>query len=381
MRKEKYIKIEKRNGNTYFRVYFRYGEGKVYSKSFAANDYQSEAQALNAACQHRDLMRAELITHGIPDYKNATVKYLFDEYERLYVNRYGTHKLHSAYFDKYISADYGDCDITKLSARDVMVCLNKYVYECTDANLSKIRSIWSEIFKMARLDRVIMVNPMEEVVTPPSQVSTVHRSQYCTTEDVEKICEYLESGIGARNYEDVYNQKVALYLVRFMEATGCRPAEAFAISRKTSYDFSKKVIYINKQYGTTKDGPGIVKPKAHSIREIPMTPDAERVLRAAEQLSPYEYIFKKYSGEFMTTYYLSHLFKAAKEKTGITFHPYMLRHMMATDLIKETGDIRATMEIMGHTGKTAAQSLDYARSDSQSKASIMNLVENARKSS
>lgn len=381
MRKEKYIKTEKRNGNTYFRVYIHYGEDKVYSKSFAANDYQSETQALNAACKHRDLMRAELVTHGIPDYQSVTVQYLFDEYEQLYVNREGTHTLHSWYFNKFIAPQYGNTDIQKITAREVMVCLNSAVYSCTDEALMKIRSIWSEIFKMARLDRAVMVNPMEEVIVPPSQKAAKRKNQYCSPEDVDRICDYLENEKTAKTYRELFDQKIILYIIRFIQATGCRPAEAFAISRKTSYDFDRKIIHIDKQFGTDKDGPAIVKPKARSIRDIPMTETAEEVLRKAEKLSDHEYIFQTFEGNFQDSGSVGTILGRASKATGIDFHLYMLRHMMATYLIKETGDIRATMEIMGHTGQTAAQSLDYARSTPENKRRLMEKCENARKCS
>lgn len=372
MRKEKFIQERTDTKTTTFVVRVPTGNGKEICKNFRAKDYGTPAQTLNKACEWRDSVLSGLKQGAILENSVATVSDMFYEYMELYINRDGTRKLNQFYFEKYIKPDYGDRPIVDVTAKDVMVNLNSLVYSQSDNSLNKIKSCWAKIFKNARVDHILIYNPMEEIIMPKSQKAEYKRNQYVTNDDVEKIIYYLEHDQTPHWERDVFDEKILVLIIKFIRATGVRPAECYAISRKTSYSFKDRKIFIDKCYGTDREGDGIVKPKANSIRTLPMTDETEDILRQAEEMSDHEYIFQTWGGHFQNTRSVgTRLMRAAKACGMEGFHLYSLRHMMATDLIKETGDIRGTMEIMGHTGQTAAQSLDYARSNPKTLAELL----------
>lgn len=83
LRKEKYIKQKTVNGRLYLQVSFLYeddfGFKQSYSKSFRADDYESPAAALDAACAHRDQMRTQLLHSGQKIHARADRKHTVDE--------------------------------------------------------------------------------------------------------------------------------------------------------------------------------------------------------------------------------------------------------------------------------------------------------------
>ena len=380
MRKERYIQERTDAKTTTFVVRIPTGEGrKTLAKNFRTAEYGTPAQALNKACEWRDSVLSGLKQGAVLHPTEDTVTDMFEEYMRLYVNREGTRRLGNFYFNKFIKPEYGDKKITDVTSKDVMVNLNSLVYSQSDNALGKIKGVWDKIFKNARIDHIIMYNPMEEVVMPKSQKATFKRDQYVTNEDVEKVIHYLQYEMTPHTEEDRFDELILVLIIKFIRATGVRPSECFAISRKTSYSFKDRKIYIDKCYGTDNEGDGIVKPKANSIRELPMTDEIEDILRQAEEMSGHEYVFQTWSGHFQTSQCVGAILRKAAIGCGLKgFHLYSLRHMMATDLIKETGDIRGTMEIMGHTGQTAAQSLDYARSNPQTLAELLKKTHDLR---
>lgn len=381
MRKEKYIKSSKRKGITYFQVYFTYNHGQDhYSKNFCSADYPTEAQCLNAACKDRDKARADLIDGKLAHKSAATVQECFDEYEAMFVNRKGTHTVHCTYYNNYIKKEFGETPVQKITAKTIMGNLNSLVYELSANGISKVHAVWASIMKQARLNRYILVNPMEEVIKPKSQKIEVKRNQISSAEDVQKVIDYLMHTYS--NPQQQYDHHIVALMIKLMRAIGCRPAEACAFQRGVSYDFSEHMIHIVQQYGTDENEQAIVRTKAQSTRDIPMTDETEDILREAEEMSDNEFIFQRYSGELYDSHHMIMTIRYALKGTGVKdFHPYCLRHGLISTAIKETGDIRAVMEIAGHTGATAAVSLDYARSNEADKKKILNLVENSLKRS
>lgn len=380
MRKERYIQ-ERHDATTItFVVRIPTGKGrKTYCKNFSTSDYGTPAQTLNKACEWRDSVLSNLKQGAILQESTKTVSDMFYEYMELYVNRDGTRRLNTLYFEKYIKPDYGDKQIVDVTSKDVMVNLNSLVYSQSENNLRKIKGVWDKIFKNARVDQIILYNPMEEVVMPKSQKAQYKRNQYVTNEDVEKIIDYIQNGMTPHCERDRFDEHMLVLIIKFIRATGVRPSECYAISRKTSYSYKDRKVWIDKCYGTEREGDGIVKPKANSIRVLPMTDEIEDILREAESMSDHEYIFKTYDGHFQTSQSVGTILRRAAKACGMEgFHLYSLRHMMATNLIKETGDIRGTMEIMGHTGQTAAQSLDYARSNPKTLAELLQKTHDLR---
>ena len=336
LRKEKYIVVTEKNKHTYITVKFTYkanNTNRQITKTFSVSDYPTPSACLDAACEWRDLKRAELLLHGLPAGTKRDLDTIVEDHIRINKVTLGNQSQIRSYYKKHIQPYYGKCDICEITALDIQSSLNNMIYDCSDNCIRRVSTIWKKIIKTARLLGIITVNPMDQVVIPESQLAVDKRNQSISDEDVKKIIDYfLTTG---RNESDSYNNKVIAHFMILMMETGLRPSEVSALQR-ANIDLTHGVI---------------------------------KVRRSIRSSNTEQFLFTDYQGNLLTTKKISQHVNTVTKRLGIDFHLYMLRHRFSTKLVTANVDPRTVMELMGH--KNFSMTVSYARSDDEKKITAM----------
>lgn len=366
MKKEKYIVLSK--DNKYVTVKFTYkynGMSRTYTKTFTVSNFDSFEDCYNAAIEHRDIKRAEMLVSGAPSGTKRTVGQLLEDYFRIDRVTLGNKEVLLARYNKYIKPYYHNRDITKITPLDIQQNLNSMIYEATDNTISRVHTVWKHIISTARLLDVISVNPLERVKVPQSRISTEKRSQTVSDEDLEKILQYFFAT--GRSDNDRYdNTMIANFMIVMME-TGMRPAEISALQR-LNIDFTHNVIKVRQSFRSTdKERLALGRTKTESsVRDVPMTTQCQLIMKNVMNNSKSDtFLFVDHNGEVFTTKRISQHVNTVKKRLGIDFHLYMLRHRFSTNLVTNNVDPRTVMELMGH--KNFGMTVSYARSDDEKK--------------
>ena len=372
LRKEKYIVVTEKNSHTYFTVKFTYkanNTNRQITKTFSVSDYPTPSACLDAACEWRDLKRAELLLHGLPTGTKRDLDTIIEDHIRINKVTLGNQSQIRSYYKKHIQPYYGKCDICEITALDIQSCLNNMIYDCSDNCINRVATVWKKIIKTARLLGLITINPMEQVVIPKSQLAVDKRNQSVSDEDVKKIIDYfLTTG---RNESDSYNNKVIAHFMILMMETGLRPSEVSALQRE-NIDLTHGVIKVRRSIrssNTEEYTLGKTKTES-SVRDVPMTTNCHLTIASLLEMSRGEqFLFTDYQGNLLTTKKISQHLNTVTKRLGIDFHLYMLRHRFSTKLVTANVDPRTVMELMGH--KNFSMTVSYARSDDEKKITAM----------
>lgn len=375
MRKEKYIKVKNYKGNTYFTVQFSYkqmGRQCTYSKTFNAADYDSPAQALNEACRHRDLKRAEMLTQGLPSNQKMTVSQVFDLSFEVYKRGSGTEENHRKQFKKYFK-EYADMDIKDVDNWLIMSHLESVKDKVSDNMISRIFGIWQRICKTAKSRKLVTVLATDTIEKPKSTYVVEPRQKIYSDADTQKVIDVLKSDHTTEG--QAYNCMIMVGMIIVCRYTGLRPQEVKGL-RRDDIDLENNVIYIRRSVGA--DGLKTTKTK-DSVRMIPMVDQVRNELLSLMAVVPYDYIFKFYGNYWPDADELSDQFRYYANLAGVPgWHLYSQRHVFDSELILAGVDPRTVMELMGHSN-TNTTVATYARSNVAAKKDAMEKVESGRK--
>ncbi len=129
-----------------------------------------------------------------------------------------------------------------------------------------------------------------------------------------------------------------LCMIRIMLNIGLRASEVIFLKVK-HIDWMSGKVYVRQGKGN-KD------------RVLWLGEDDLNLLRAWREVKPQsEYLFTTLKGDTLNDRYLRAMVKRIGEQAGISkdVHPHMLRHTFATDLYRETKDIRLVQKALGHS--------------------------------
>lgn len=366
MRKEKYIVLSK--DKKYVTVKFNYkynGLDKTYSKTFTVSHFDSFEECYQAAIDHRDIKRAEMLVSGLPSGAKRTVGQILNDYFRIDRVTLGNKEVLLSRYNKYIKPYFDDEDISKVTSLEIQQCLNSMIYEATDNTIGRVYTVWKHIISTARLLDVISINPLERVKVPQSRISSEKRTQSVSDEDLKKMLDYFFTT--GRTENDRYdNTMIANFMIIMME-TGMRPAEVSALQR-LNIDFDNNVIKVRQSIRSTdKERYTLGRTKTESsMRDVPMTTQCQLIMKNLMRVSKNEtFLFVDHKGNVFTTKRISQHINTVKKRLGIDFHLYMLRHRFSTNLVTNNVDPRTVMELMGH--KNFSMTVSYARSDDEKK--------------
>lgn len=377
MRKEKYIKTKQYKGNTYFTVQFNYkqcGKSYTYSKTFNAADFPSPAQALNAAAQHRDLKRAELITSGLPT-GDMTVAEAYEKSLTMYKRASGTEQNMNYTFNRYIRDQYGHMNMKDIDNFLITAQLESLKDQVSDGVLSRILTLWKRICKTAKALHATNQLATDTVEKPQSTVIVEERRQDYTDEETELVINAIRTADGNEDCE--YNRMVMIAMIIVSRYAGLRPQELKAIHRD-DIDFDKNILHIWRSVGY--DGLKNTKNRI-SIRDVPLTTRVRTELMTLMVMSPYEYIFMFAGGYWPSPSTISNRFGYYARKAKVPgWHLYSQRHSFDSELILANIDPRTVMELMGHSNPTTTLK-SYARSNAQKREEALDTVEKSRNAS
>lgn len=217
------------------------------------------------------------------------------------------------------------------------------------SHVSKVRLLMKGMFKQARISRLIIYDPAENLVFP----KTIKRSHRSLTEEEEKEVLKLAE-----------NHKAGLW-VKMIYYSGLRPGETFPLKWK-DIDFEKNEIHVYK--AVESGGHGVIKrPKTESgVRDIPIAePLREALLK--QKGEPDELVFKNKIGNMHSPSSAKRLWDSFKRDLDIQMGasvyrnqiidskvsddlvPYCLRHTFCTNLQRAGVPINIAKELMGHS--------------------------------
>ncbi len=129
-----------------------------------------------------------------------------------------------------------------------------------------------------------------------------------------------------------------LCMIRIMLNIGLRASEVIFLKVK-HIDWMSGKVYVRQGKGN-KD------------RVLWLGEEDLELLRQWREVKPEsEYLFTTLKGDTLNDRYLRAMVKRIGEQAGISkdVHPHMLRHTFATDLYRETKDIRLVQKALGHS--------------------------------
>lgn len=211
------------------------------------------------------------------------------------------------------------------------------------------------------------------VILPKSKKIINKRSVTITTEDFFDFIDYLkEKKSSKRSLNHMY--RMVYYLLMIMFYTGARPAEILALSVD---DIKDGYISINKSVGTSyKKECAIIPTKtSQSIRNIPIHHELQPILNKLVYEQKTSPLLTTIQGNIININYISSLIYELSRECEIPFNAYMLRHSVATNLIKNNTSPRTVQDILGHA--SFGMSVEYARSTDEDKEKALNLIKKA----
>lgn len=249
---------------------------------------------------------------------------------------------------------------------------------CSRSYINKIYILIREIFRAAKSEQIIPVDPSENLVAPPGKKKTQRRP--ITPQERKtllKVCESHRMGLFL---------KLQLYC-------GLRPGEA-AVVKWSDIDMANGIINVNK---ALKKDDTIGDPKSSSgIREIPIPSSLISELNQIEH-EPFDWVCKKVTGGHLTrqsikrgwesVVYRMNIEMGCKTFKGGLVPPYpvaedlvmyCLRHTYCTDLQAAGVPINVARELMGHSDISITAQI-YTHGSKESFEDARNAIDNLEK--
>ena len=351
MKYESIREITNKKG-TSFKVQINYGDRdhrKQYSKTFSVSDYPSKQACLNAAKNHRDMMKVQLGIVGHID-GEQTLGEVWELRHQSYPDAPETFRKLGITYRKYIVSKIPENTVfAKITYIDIAKTLNDMVDIASNDTIGRAMSIWRQLYETAIMNDIVRFKQTDKVRVPKSNYVPKRRDVSTSFDEIKEVCELMP------NTEYANLVRFALMLMYY---TGIRPAECFVLTGE-DFDFDNMILRINKQLSYNKNR------KAFS--STPKTDDSERFVPLDINILSYRKLVSNglifvHNGEMLSTDKVDAYLK--KYKKGFTL--YKMRHLFATDLlIKHKVDTMTVKELMGH--KNIQTTISYSRTDEDTK--------------
>lgn len=249
--------------------------------------------------------------------------------------------------NKIKNSNIGKIPIQKLTSYDIQIFLNG-ITNLSNSSINKIYEMLKSACNRAIKKKIILENPMDEVIKPNSKVQTKD-IRALTMEEQSKFTEYLKMiSVSEEKY------KVCFLLEMYM---GLRVGEALAL-QKQDIDLKNGYIKINKTL--TKDKDANIKlndsPKTFAgRRRIPIPDIIKKELKEQVEKSNNnkDNLLFLCDNDLVRPNSLNSVIKRifksqlGLDNTGITTH--VLRHTYATRCIEAGMSAVVLQRLMGHT--------------------------------
>ena len=392
-----------------YEVRIRLSDGRMICKTVSLKNFKTQKAALREAVHIRDDIFYDL-RHGRTKQFEKSEEYkvndLFNLIKDNFSLRMKTLEKYRKVYNKYILLEYGEIDIKKISAENILNTLKKCANNCLDKSVSDVKTVWHRIYEVAIRKGIDVKDLTRYIDTPKSEKEPTEKSlseQNITEETFNDFMEYMSTyGHYLPNqHKEIYNRQIMIYILKVMRVSGMRPAETKAINRNDikfediTYttlegdECSKKAVqlYIHRSIGSTENKKVTIRSTKTnaSIRTIDI--DAYELFKEILEYAKYEYLFQDYDGDFISTdnlsHYLGRVRKAYKKETGkdVNFTAYTMRHSFVADMSASGARLSVIQQQVGHKpGSTVTQVYDSAPKDEQVNA-VMNMERKHNKKS
>lgn len=371
MKDTKYIRKRKRKYGFAFLIDIPYKDDNGNQKHFAETvrviDFPTEKAALSSAQKIRNDALADInsgkLRQSVPSVRN-----IYRQRWNVLPLSVKTRERHDHVFRTALEP-YADIPLSEITLEQIQRSLNDYADRYQAYAVSRVLTVWKSLYKTAAILGYDIQDMTLGAILPPSKVIKPKRNVNITDADFQAACDAL---LLYNATTDIHHNNLAVwYMLQIMYFTGCRPAEALALTR-SDINCKESYIRINKSVGSTRNQKGQIIPTKTpgSVRNVPIVPALLPILESLLSWSHDEQLFLTTSGNLFEITYVSNLIRLACRKEGIHFTAYMLRHKMSTDLL-HAGDAVVARDLLGHT--SFGMTLDYARSTpDQLRAAIEN---------
>lgn len=244
--------------------------------------------------------------------------------------------------------------ITRADVQDLIIKLSKQYAWWT---VKKVYDTLNQFYKSAILDRRLLINPVLGVKLPRKNTGNCKPIRFFSEEELHDILT-----VATETYPNGTPITRLGYAFHLLAYTGMRIGEAIALTWD-DVDFSRKLIYVNKNSVTFKNPDPEAEQKyltevqdstktASSTRVIPISRNAEMaLLRLREINGQFDTVLASSTGRPADRRDLARAFSGIQARAGIeppgTLHS--LRHTFATRLIERGVDVKVISSLLGHS--------------------------------
>lgn len=313
---------------------------------------------------------------------NMTVNAWFNEWFETYKKPKGlTEKSLGMYeekYNKYIKPVIGTAKLKDV--RDIH--LQKIMNAQAGKSLShakKVRLVLQEMFRRARISRIIPYDPAEELELPKT---TAGKRRSITEAEREAILDLCKT------------HRAGLWILTLLY-TGMRPGETAALTwADIDFELDEIRIHAAKESGAKR----IKTPKTEAgIRTLPHIPNALLPLFKVQRegKKPFDFVFTTATGKPLQDYHMRKMWLSFKRELDIRMGakvyrnqiiesvladdlvPYCLRHTFSTDCTRAGVPIETVKWLMGHEDITTTANI-YQDADRTALRNGLMLLERAK---
>lgn len=356
------------SGFTY-EVYFNYTDIYTHEKKrFSKSGFMSyEDASLFEKKKKQELDEYQNMVYAC----KLTIDDVFHDWLHLEANYYyqpNTVIDYSNRYYKHIQDKLGNVLIVNVDYR----LLQSFFNDKTDIGLCtnmKLKEVLNVILNFALKCNYIKTNPLPLVHVYGTKTKRDNGYVY-SEEDFQLLVNEM---LKIQTYNR-YAFTVALYIGRY---TGLRISEVFALN-KSDFNFDTETISVSKKmiYANLKKSELYVtdQMKNHASKStLPFHKDLQSIMKQWFDYQHHNIVICDKKGHYLNPKQLEHLLWEISNELNIHFHFHMLRHTLATKLITNGADLKATQELMRHSSITTTMNI-YTHTNEELKKEALYLA-------
>ena len=334
---------------------YRVGLGKMKidgkRKQIEGSGFRTQKEAVKAM---HEILAQYHKTGEYVDNKKITFQQNSEEFiqvESSATRAYATILRYESIYRNHLQNEFGPLYLYQIDSKRIQTFLHEKSSKYSESFVKSLYKAFNVLFSYAYRNKVIKVNPMDDVAPPPDPR---HRSDVViySAQEREKIQERIEST----------NVKSAYYIGL---NTGVRVSECFAL-RWSDIDWRQRALHIQRNVVKLSRQPILVKePKTRAgVRVVYLSKELCKLLRAWEKecqwekeqqgagaLTQDDYLFRQPNGDPMVPCTFAFRFKKILRKNGLpeNLNVHSLRHTNASMLIAQGVDVRTVAGLLGHS--------------------------------
>jgi integrase/recombinase XerD len=328
---------ENRQGKTVYFVDYYDENGHRHRETFGTR--KSDAEKATAIIAHNRLHQKL----GIPKSTGSSValeelveKYFRSQKNHLAYNtersyRNCTRRLLEFFKQRFPRVEQID-KITKDYLEELM--LELHGEGKTSATINTHLRVIKLLFRYAVAEDLLQISPAEKL--QPYKQQRDKRMPYWKTDELKRILEAVNPG-----YRDHFE---------FLFFTGLRKAEL--------YNLTWDDVRLGRKPEITVQGKDDFNTKTNLIRQIPLCPQAVRIVKRREKLAHPRYVFTQPDGSKIKQWTLNNVLRPLLLKLDMTGTVHQFRHSFASHMVMNGAGIEAVSKLLGHTN--VATTMIYA---------------------